>query len=273
MNEAMPAYYTREYIRQVQMALNEKQKANLPLTGVFGKGWSELLKGFQINHGLVPSGRYDDATRDEIEPLIHKKYLQQHDYEDAALVIGCTPEALQAICLTFAVGTGFISNGRARIVFNREKFYKELGKQRSEEQITELVRKHPTIVSASGGGYLSDDYEYVRFAAAISVDSYAAMMATNWGMFQLPGLNYRFCGYSKITEFTLDMQHSERRQLRIFADFIKNTPHLLTAIKATNWEHFCQAYCGPAFQQYDYHTRIARHYRELTRKKRSTIPA
>lgn len=273
MREAMPAFYTREYIRQVQMALNEKSKMNLPPTGIFGKGWAEVLKGVQINHGLLPTGRYDDETRDEIEPFIQRKYLQDHDYADAAEVIGCSKEALQAICMTFFVGTGFISNGRCRIVFNREKFYKELAKQRSNEQITELMRKHPTIISASGGGYLSDEYEYVRFAAAVSIDSYAAMVATNWGMFQVPGSNYRHCRYTKITEFTLDMQHSERRQLRIFADYIKQTPALKAAIVAANWVDFCHAYCGPAFQQYDYHIRIERHYKELTRKNKVKTPA
>jgi len=273
MPEAMPAYYTREYIRQVQMALNEKSKMNLPLTGIFSKGWSEMLKGVQINMGLLPTGRYDNETRDELEPFIQKKYLQAHDYADAAKVIGCTPEALQAVCMTFMVGTGFISNGRCRIVFNREKFYKELAKQRSDEQIAELVRKNPTIVSASGGGYLSDEYEYVRFAAAVSIDSYAAMIATNWGMFQTPGTNYRYCGYSKITEFTLEMQHSERRQLRVLADFIKHTPSLKKALIAENWENFCQSYVGAAFQQYDYHIRVARHHRELSRKKKVPIPA
>jgi hypothetical protein len=273
MHEAMPAYYTREYIRQVQMAINEKSKTNHPLTGIFGKGWSELLKGVQINLGLMPSGRYDDATREEIEPFIQMKYLQERDYVDCAAVIGCTPEALQAVCLTFVVGTGFIANGRCRIVFNREKFYKELSKERSDEQVTALVKKHPSIISASGGGYLSDEYEYVRFCGAVSVDSYAAMLSTNWGMFQLPGTNYRFCGYSKITEFTLDMQHSERRQLRIFADYIKNTPHLKAALKTADFEQFSQAYCGPAFQQYDYHTRMARHYKELTRKNKVKSPA
>jgi len=273
MHAAMPAYFTREYIRQVQMALNEKTKMNLPTTGRFNAGWAELLKRVQIENGLLPTAKYDQDTQELLEPFIQMKYLQDGDFEEAAALLGCEKEAIKAVARTAMYASGFISSGKCRITFKRERFYQELRKRLSEEEIKTHERRNPSVVAPNGGGYLCDDYEYVRFCAAVSIDSYAAMVSTSWGMFQLPGANYRQCGYTAVASFAMDMQHSERRQMLALAKFIKASPTLLKAIREKDWNAFCLRYFGDAYSLYQYDQRMRSSYTDLTRQRKASIAA
>jgi len=274
MHPAMPAYFTRGYVRQVQMALNEKTKSTLPTTGRFNAAWVVVLKKCQILCGILPTGKYDSMTQAELEPFMMRKYLQPQDYDDVAELLGCDSATILAVAKTFMTGSGFISNGKCRITFNRNKFSHELRKQRSNGDIAALHRKYPSIVSDTSGGYLCEEYEYIRFCEAIGIDSYSAMKSTHWGMFQIPGANYRQCGYSTLTSFGVDMQQSERHQLFALARFIKASPVLAKALKEKKWEDFCREYAGAGYKTYQFHLILAANYKDLSLiKMRTKTPA
>ena len=101
----------------------------------------------------------------------------------------------------------------------------------------------------------------------MAIDSIAAIESTFWGMFQIGGFNWKLCGAPSRADFVDMMSQSEYDQLRLFADYMRNTG-LLTHLQKKNWAAFARIYNGPSYAARGYHTRMAAAYRKYAGKSK-----
>jgi hypothetical protein len=101
--------------------------------------------------------------------------------------------------------------------------------------------------------------QHARLEAAMTIDSLTAIQGTFWGMFQIGGFNWKKCGAATPGEFVKLMSRSERDQLELFAEFVRNTGLQQYLVKK-NWSAFAKGYNGPGFAARGYHTRLANAY-------------
>ena len=113
-------------------------------------------------------------------------------------------------------------------------------------------------------GYALD--EWTQLTKARHQNAQGADMGTFWGMFQIGGFNYKLCGCASIGEFVEKMSHSELSQLELFATFIKECG-MVGYLKNKDWAKFARAYNGSNYAKKGYHTRMAKAYREFSKKK------
>lgn len=104
--------------------------------------------------------------------------------------------------------------------------------------------------------------EWTQLTNARRKNSDAANMGSFWGMFQIGGFNYKFCGCKDVGEMVRLMSESEFTQLELFAKFITNSG-MLPDLKAKNWAGFARKYNGASYARRGYHTRMAAAYRKF----------
>lgn len=101
--------------------------------------------------------------------------------------------------------------------------------------------------------------EWTQLANARKINNAAADMGTFWGMFQIGGFNYKFCGCQTIDEFVKRMSESELEQLELFAAFITKG-NMVSDLRSKNWAGFARKYNGAGYAKRGYHTRMAAAY-------------
>ena len=175
--------------------------------------------------------------------------LTRQDYEDAAKILGCEPEAIQAVSQVESNGDGFDNQGRPKILFERHIFHRRTKGKYSNA--------HPNISNKSSGGYSSNEYK--RLEQAMLLDHDAALESASWGMYQIMGFNHKLCGHESVTEFVTAMKQSHRQQLDAFVQFIINT-NLARALRVKDWYSFARGYNGPAFAKNSYHLKMKSAY-------------
>ena len=79
------------------------------------------------------------------------KTLQESDFIEAANLLNCEVEAVKAVAEVESSGSGFLSNGKPKILFERHYFHRLTGGKFSA--------KNPDISNKSSGGYTSNEYE------------------------------------------------------------------------------------------------------------------
>lgn len=250
--------FDHEYRRSMQMALNELTTSKLVVDGVIGPKTVAVLRRFQSELGLRPSGQYDVKTQNELEPFIERKYLRGSDYVAAAELIGCKVSVMRAVVDVEACGDGFFSNGKAILWFERHLFHGLAVQRKTPSQVASLQARMPDVMHPEVGGYCLGDSEYQRFAKAASIDSDAAMRCTRWGMFQMLGSKHKVCGYDSVTGFISAMQYSERNQLMAFAQYLRAQPIMADALKNADMKTFARMFNGPKFKENNFHVKLVR---------------
>ena len=244
-----------DYRRSIQKALSEKTGFELFVDGVLGKATTNALSTYQIKNGFRNTGVFDEATRDSLEPFMLAKFLQHQDFLEAATQLGVPLASVYAVQSVESKGCGFLTNGRAVILFERHKFYEELRKVMSTDQLTALYQKNPDIINATAGGYLGGANEWPRFSRAFNINGEAAMRSTSWGLFQIMGFNYKDAGFPNVGAYVDAMKLSEREQLKAFCSFIKVYAggRAYDALLQRDWKTFARLYNGSnyAINKYD----------------------
>ncbi|MDQ7008665.1 MAG: N-acetylmuramidase domain-containing protein [Candidatus Gracilibacteria bacterium] len=85
-------------------------------------------------------------------------------------------------------------------------------------------------------------------------NSEANMLSRSYGGMQVMGFNYKKVGYSTIEEFVEAQtgSNSEKEQLKAFANFLKNTPGMVSAMKSYDYEKIARLYNGTNHAQNNY---------------------
>ncbi len=208
-----------------------------------------VLEGDTIHTSFIPRADF-----------IHSGPLKDEDFREIAKELDIETAAIKAVV---DIETGKTRRGLNApdfpvINFDQALFRRaaarrgiSLAKHSSSEALKSVnIRKYGSQQKA----------QKARLDAAMLIDSVAAMESTFWGMFQIGGFNWELSGAASRQEFIELMGRSEYDQLRLFANYVRNTG-LLKYLKTKNWAAFARVYNGPSYASRGYHTRLAAAYR------------
>lgn len=254
---AVPANFTFDQCRALQMALNEKTRSHLFVDGDIGEKTVVCLRSFQSQANLPVTGQYDERTAAVLGPFMDQKYLTAADFERAAGELVVEVAAIRAAVEVESAGPGFLPDGRVGILFERHKFYKYISEKKGPGVAKEMQSTHPNICNPERGGYGGGEKEWTRMAVAEAIDAECAAKSASWGMFQVMGFNYTLAGWNTALAFARDMQISERFHLKAFVGFIQSQPQLLKALRTRDWTNYAKLYNGSAYAENHYDTKLA----------------
>ena len=194
--------------------------------------------------------------------------LTDEDIREVADELGVEVAAIRAV-IEIEAGArheGFWSDGKPIINFDLSMFRKFAA--RNKVNLSKYKKSHAVVFArpnrARYGSYQA--VQQARFDAARTIDDKTAIQGTFWGMFQLGGFNWKTCGCKSPDEFVNLMSRSERDQLELFAEFVRETG-MLPYLKAKNWAAFARRFNGPSYARRGYHTRLARAYAKHKKDK------
>ena len=195
----------------------------------------------------------------------HSGPLTDADFNEIAEELGVEPAAIKAVVEieTGKTRRGFYADGLPIINFDLPVFRRAAALKGIN--LSKYAGSHPTVFSAPNiARYGSQQRaQQARLDAAMTIDSIAAIESTFWGMFQIGGFNWKLCGAESHEDFIRLMKRSEYDQLRLFANYIRNTG-LVKYLQAKNWAAFAKIYNGPSYASRAYHTRMAAAYKRYS---------
>lgn len=142
---------------------------------------------------------------------------------------------LKAILRVESAGPGF-SAGKLLISFEPIFFSEATGGR--------YDASHPAISNQNRAPLAGNQAaRWAKLNEAYALDPSAALGATSWGAFQLPGRYYASAGYPNVYEFVLDMSKSEARQLAAFQSYITRAS-LVDELQRRDWAGFAGEFEG-----------------------------
>jgi hypothetical protein len=261
-------------VRWLQQRLIDKGLQPGEVDGIFGQSTEDAVREFQTSAGLTPdgiAGRFTVAALQDkspppgqvpapevpdnfVPPATAPGSLTRNDVAEIAQELRCEAAAVWAVCDVESRGSGFLPDGRPKILFEAHLFGRMTDHQydRSHPNISSPVWNH-SLYGAGGA------HQYDRLHEAMSLDHTAALESASWGMFQILGSNYSACGFGSVDEFVKTMGESEKNQLDAFARFCHEAG-LVRYLTSLDWLHFALGYNGRLEAQNDYHGKLKRAY-------------
>ncbi|MFC2352580.1 N-acetylmuramidase domain-containing protein [Eikenella halliae] len=228
--------------------------------GNFGDQTEAALTAYQQQQGLVADGICGPATAAAIAKASTKGYLKEADIQAAAALLDVDAAAVKAIVQVESAGSGFLPDGRVKILFERHIFYHELAKAKGKEFAEHAAAEAPHVCHPQPGGYRGGTAEYPRLARAMGIDKTAGMAAASWGLFQIMGFNFQAAGFDSVDAFVDAMKQGEGQQLQAFARFVKANKAMHAALQKKDWAKFASLYNGPAYKRHNYDSKLANAY-------------
>ncbi len=179
--------------------------------------------------------------------------LTDEDYRRAATALGCEAAAIRAVAEVECGGrTGFLPDGRPRILFESRVFSKLTGGRHDAA--------HPDISTPRWiRNYVGGAGEHDRLGRAMQLDREAALKAASWGKFQILGLNHSRVGSKTVDEFVEAQKRSEKEHLDAFVKFILSHD-LSDELRDRRWADFARRYNGPRYAENRYDQKMAEAY-------------
>jgi hypothetical protein len=158
--------------------------------------------------------------------------LTDADLEAAATELGWERAVIDAVCDVESSGSGFLPDGRPKILFEAHAFHTATGGRwdRTNPNISSPVWDR-SLYGAGGG------HQYDRLAEAIALDRNAALQSASWGRFQVMGSNYSAAGFANVEAFVQAMCDGEAAHLEAFIGFCRANG-LADALRDHDWTTF-----------------------------------
>ncbi|KVU44764.1 peptidoglycan-binding protein [Burkholderia ubonensis] len=231
----------------------------LDVTHVYDEATESAVKAVQTEAGLVVDGIAGPKTLAAIATgRRDPKHLADADIVKAADILGVPVACVRAVNEVESTGSGFLSDGRPKILFERHVFWKRLEARGIDP--APIAAKYPNICAQARGGYQGGAAEYTRLATAELIDAGAAYESASWGAFQVMGYHAERLGYSDIDDFVARMENGEGDQLDAFVRFVAADSSLLAALKGRKWAVFAKGYNGSDYARNLYDVKLARAY-------------
>lgn len=169
------------------------------------------------------------------------------------------PCILHAVVMVESAGSGFLPDGRPKILFEGHIFWREL--QKAGLEPARFANRHPDIVFPKWDRrhYQGGVKEYDRLERARQIHDCAACNSASWGAFQLMGFNHRACGYNTVEAFVAAMHGSFKDQLAAAVSFMASG-NMLASLKNKDWAGFAKRYNGPGYAQNRYDEKLRAAY-------------
>lgn len=186
--------------------------------------------------------------------------LTDNDYKKAADLLGLQSAHLKAIKEIESSGSGFLSTGEPKILFERHVFYKFYKEKYGLLKANEQVSKYPNIINSKSGDYGKESEQHSRLQKAANLDRELALQSASWGLFQIMGYHWKTLNYSSLQEFINCMYKSEYEQLLSLVRFLKSNPYLISSLKKNDFTSFAKGYNGPLYYKNNYDTKLKNAY-------------
>lgn len=176
--------------------------------------------------------------------------IEESGFEFASSLLKCDVAAIKAVCDVESRGSGFLSDGRPKILFEGHHFSR-LTKHKYDLTYPSISYPKWTrrFYSSNGEG------EWRRLEAAISLNRVAALMSASWGMFQIMGFNFGVCGFTSVEDFVASMRENELNHLKAFCRFVIHS-HIDDEIREHRWADFARIYNGPGYRENEYDKKL-----------------
>lgn len=249
--------YDKELIAQIQTRLSELGLyPKSRIDGIFGQETEAAIAQFcqAVNLDNMQTGKFDKTFAQTLlstQEIPENKFLLDRDYTQAANLLNLEVAVIRAVVEVEAAGSGFLPDGRPKILFERHWFFKLTPLPVSQTR-SDLSNPKP-------GGYLGGIREWDRLNDALNLDRIPALKSASWGLGQVMGFNYKLAGYSDVEEFVNAMHISEGKHLQAMMNFIKSQ-NLDKALRSRDWVAFARGYNGPAFARNQYDKKLAAAY-------------
>lgn len=227
----------------------------LVVDGDFGRQTEQAVVAFQRRSGLVVDGIAGPKTFALLQGEVRGRLLGESDLHQAAAALDVDLCTVRAINEVESRGSGFLTDGRPVILFERHIMRRRLLDYGMPADLLEA--EYPELVNKTAGGYLGFEREWGRFEQAADIHLESAIEACSWGLFQIMGMHWRHLKYASAEAFHDAMHVSEGKQLEAFVRFIQADRSLLKALRDHDWRNVARLYNGPAYEKNDYHTRLA----------------
>jgi hypothetical protein len=183
--------------------------------------------------------------------------LKFSDIEHAAKLLGVQPCAVKAVVEVESSGSGFLPDGRVKILFEGHIFWKELRKR----GIDPAAHAAPDILYPKWdrSKYKGGAAEYERLDAAALINRDAALCSASYGLFQIMGFNHKACGFDTVQGFVDAQKNGEAEQLQAFCAFIQSEK-LGKFLAALDFAGFALRYNGPGYAENRYDEKLRRAY-------------
>ena len=229
----------------------------------------------------VTSNIYDPDTMEvkgivnefpQIKDNFNDKKLTEKNIMDAANEAGIEPATMMAVIKVESGGSGFLNDGRPKILFEGHKFYKHL--KLAGEDVEKLAQEHPTIVYRkwTKAHYIGGAGEHDRLDKAVKIHPEAAQKSASWGLFQILGEHYETLKYGTVDKFVQAQYESETKHLEAFIRFI-TTFNMIQALKDKDWRGFARRYNGPGYERNNYHVKLEMAYAKFYNDLNPTLRA
>lgn len=197
----------------------------------------------------------------EIQIMDDNRYtLEMAEFAAAAKHLGCSLPAVQAVTEVESSGSGFLSNGKVKLLFEGHIFWKYT-KGRFETSHPSLCYKKWTkdFYTRGANADIRGAGELARLSQAMELNRTAALMSASYGMFQIMGFNFALCGYTSVDLFYDAMRFSADKQLGAFCDYVAHTS-LTDELRDRRWADFARKYNGPEYKKNNYDGKLAAAY-------------
>lgn len=257
-------------VRALQQRLNAAG-FSLTVDGQFGPLTEQAVRAIQKRSGLVVDGLagpkteavLDEVRQEDSDQHGHRpnprpaddRLLGQRDLEWAADELKVPVAAVMAVNEVESRGSGFFSNGRPAILFERHIMARRLRHHGIDP--APYVASAPDLVNTSPGGYAGGVREYERLERAQQIHHDSALESASWGLFQIMGFHWQHLEYDSARHYVECMHRGERAHLDAFVRFIQKDTVLLSSLRHQQWDRFARRYNGPAYARNRYDVRMA----------------
>jgi len=158
---------------------------------------------------------------------------------------GLDSQAFQALIDVETSGSGFLDDGRPKILLERHYVYRLA-------TLAQRAALPASVCYPTAGGYGAPGAnQWDRFEIVAAVDLDLAIRSVSWGLGQVMGDNWKTIGEQSAQDMMWRAGIAESKQLEQMAAFITTKAGLKAAINAHDWLAVARMYNGPAQQGYD----------------------
>lgn len=253
---------TGPWVWEAQRLLAQSNPS-ITINGIFNELMEKVVKDFQQRKQINITGKIDDITWKALgwTDNVSIRSLKDADIVSVAAHLGVEVPAIKAVYEVESKGSGFLPDGRPKILFEGHIFWSQL-KKRGKDPI-QFANTNEDILFPkwTKAYYKGNALEYERLSRAKSIDYEAALASASWGTFQIMGFNYKACGHGSIPNYINSCYSSEGEHLKAFANFIASAG-LLPFLKNKDWAAFAKGYNGAEYKQNNYDTKLANAYKK-----------
>lgn len=248
-----------EAVLALQSQLRDRGFLVGAVDGIFGMMTHLAVKGFQSSEGLVADGLAGPKTFEALgREGSDSKFLTDADYEIAAAELQIDQAVIRAIAEVESAGSGFMTDGRPRILFERHWMRRLL--EGKGVDVTKYGEHLSDIINSTPGGYVGGAGEWDRLERAMAINRPIAIQSASWGKFQIMGFHWKRLGYSNVEEFHSCMCRNEGEHLLALTRFIKTDDSLRRAVQELDWKKVAWIYNGPNYSINSYDTKLEESY-------------